>query len=186
MQHGFAPIDVLDEALHSSGVREVLLLSDALIYQLDLDSVVQKRKLAQPPCQDVEMVLDHSKGLHAGQKMHLGATSLGLAGYLERRHRDPAPEFHKVAFPVASNGKPQPLGERVDHRHADAMQAAGDLVRIVVELSTGVKLGHHDLCRRALPFVVFVELSGNSAPVIDYADRVVRVDRDRDLVTETG
>src|SRR5438270_295243 len=83
------------------------LVCDALIYQLDLDSVVQKRKLAQPPCQDVEVVLDHSEGLRAGQKMHLGATSLGLAGYLERRHRDPAPEFHKVAFPVASNGKPQ-------------------------------------------------------------------------------
>src|SRR5206468_6676655 len=156
-----------------------------LVYQLDLDPVVEKRKLAQPSREDVEMVLDHSEGLRAGQKMHLGAASLGLAGYLERCHRHTAPEFHKVALPVASNGKTQPLGEGIDHGHAHAVQATRDFVGVVVELSTGVKLGHHDLRRRALPFVVFVEFGGNSASVIDYTDRVVRVDRDCDLVTET-
>src|SRR5437660_8550627 len=185
MQHVLAPIDVFDKPLHSSSVREVLLFSEALVYQLDLDPVVEKRKLAEPSREDVEMVLDHSEGLRAGQKMHLGAASLGLAGYLERRHRHTAPEFHKVALPVASNGKTQPLGEGIDHGHAHAVQATRDPVGVVVELSTRVKLGHHDLRRRALPFVVFVPLGGNAAAVSDYADRVVRVDRDCDLVTET-
>ncbi len=118
--------------------------------------------------------------------MHLGAASLGLAGHLERRHRHAAPEFHKVAFPVASNAKAQPIGERIDHRHAHAVQAAGDLIRIVVELPARVKLGHHDLGGRAFLFVVLVDLRWNAAPVIDDADRVVRVNRDRDLVTEAG
>jgi hypothetical protein len=37
------------------------------------------------------------------------------------------------------------LRERVHHRDADAMEAAGHLVRAFVELPAGVKLGEHDL-----------------------------------------
>jgi len=51
------------------------------------------------------VVFDDAERIGTRQKMHLGAASLGLAGYLERRHRHAASEFHKVAFPVASNGK---------------------------------------------------------------------------------
>ena len=40
----------------------------------------------------------------------------------------------------------QPLGERVDDRDADAVQAAGDLVAAAVaELAAGVQHGQHDL-----------------------------------------
>ena len=41
----------------------------------------------------------------------------------------------------------EPLREGVDDRHADAVQAAGDLVRVVVELAAGVDLGQDDLQR---------------------------------------
>ena len=36
------------------------------------------------------------------------------------------------------------FGERVDHGDADAMQAAGDLVRAVIELAARVQHGHDD------------------------------------------
>src|SRR3977135_3333142 len=105
MEYVLALVDVLDEPFHTPCMGEIFLFPSALVYQLDLDPVVEKRKLAQPPRQDVEVVLDHSEGLRAGQKMYLGAAPLGLAGHLERRHRHPAPKFHKVSLPVAPNRK---------------------------------------------------------------------------------
>ncbi len=39
----------------------------------------------------------------------------------------------------------QPLGDRVDSAHADAVQARRDLVAGVVELAAGVQDGVHDL-----------------------------------------
>ena len=41
----------------------------------------------------------------------------------------------------------QPLRQGVDDRHADAVQAARDLVGVVVELAAGVRLGQDDLQR---------------------------------------
>jgi len=49
-------------------VREVLLFPGALIDQLDFHAVVQKRQLAQPAREDVEVVFDHPKDLGAGQE----------------------------------------------------------------------------------------------------------------------
>jgi hypothetical protein len=37
----------------------------------------------------------------------------------------------------------QPLGERIHHRDADAVEAAGDLVALAAELPTGVELRQH-------------------------------------------
>src|SRR5882672_1967982 len=107
-----------------------------------------------------------------------------LSGHLERRHRHAAAELHEMAFAFAANGQPEPVGERVDHRDAHAVQAAGDLVGVVVELASGVKLGHDDLCRRAFLLVLLVHTRGNAAAVVDYADRVVGVDGDGDLVAK--
>jgi hypothetical protein len=40
------------------------------------------------------------------------------------------------------------LGQRVDHRNADAMQAAGCLVDLGIELAAGVQRRHDDFQRR--------------------------------------
>ena len=47
---------------------------------------------------------------------------------------------------VAADLDVEALGQRVDDRHADAVQAAGDLVAAAVaELAAGVQDGQHDL-----------------------------------------
>ena len=52
---------------------------------------------------------------------------------------------------VAADLDVEALGQRVDDRDADAVQAAGDLVAAAVaELAAGVQDGEHDLDRRAL------------------------------------
>ena len=51
---------------------------------------------------------------------------------------------------VAADLHGQALGQGVDDRHADAVQAAGDLVAAAVaELAAGVQDGEHDFDRRA-------------------------------------
>ena len=70
---------------------------------------------------------------------------------LQRRLGVAMAEAHPMLLAVAPDGEVEPFGERVDHRDADAVQAAGDLVGIVVrrvlELTAGMELGHDDLGR---------------------------------------
>ena len=84
---------------------------------------------------------------------------------------------------VAADLDEQPLGERVDDRHADAVQAAGDLVAAAVaELAAGVQDGEHDLDRRAA--LLLHDRDRDAAPVVDDRHGVVGVDRDGHLGAE--
>ena len=63
------------------------------------------------------------------------------------------------------------------------MQAARDLVAVVVELAAGVQDRQHDLGGR---LAACVPIDRNAAAVVDDRHRVVDVDRDVDLVAEPG
>ena len=85
-----------------------------------------------------------------GQEGDLGAAlAVGGADHRQRRDRHRrARNSHVVLLAVAPDGELEPVRQRVDHRDADAVQAAGDLVGVLVELPAGVQLGHDDLGRR--------------------------------------
>jgi hypothetical protein len=74
------------------------------------------------------------------------------------------------------DGQVQDVGQGVDHRHADAVQTAGDLVGTVVELTAGVQHGHDDLGRR--PPFFGVDVHRNAAAVVLDRDGLVGVDGD--------
>ena len=81
--------------------------------------------------------------------------------------------------PVAADLDVEMLGQRVDDRDADAVQAAGDLVAATVaELAAGVQNGQHDLDGRAL--LLLHDRHRDAAAVVDDGDRVVGMDRDRE------
>ena len=63
------------------------------------------------------------------------------------------------------------------------MEAARDLVAVVVELAAGVEHGQHDFGRGPAAGVL---VDGNAAAVVDDRDRVVDVQRDVDLVAVAG
>jgi hypothetical protein len=69
-----------------------------------------------------------------------------------------------VFLAVAPDAQLEPVGQRVDHRDADAVQAAGDLVGVLVELPAGVQLGHDDLGRRDA--LLLVDAHGDAAAVV--------------------
>ena len=78
----------------------------------------------------------------------------------------------------------EPFGKGVDDRHAHAVQAAGDLVRIVVELAAGVDLGQDDLERADA--ALGMEVDRDAAAVVDDRDRAIGVDRHVDILAVAG
>ena len=68
----------------------------------------------------------------------------------------------------------QPLRQRVDDAHADAVQAAGHLVAAAAELATGVQHGVHDLERVAAGLLVLADR--HTAAVVAVGDAAVGVD----------
>ena len=92
-----------------------------------------------------------------------------------------------VVAAVAVDLELEPARQRVHDRHADAVQAAGDLVALAAELAAGVEHREHDLGRR-LVGVLGVRIDGNPATVVDDAATAVGEQRDVDArrVTREG
>ncbi len=76
MEHCFTAIDVLDKTFDAAQKCEILCLATALIDQLYLDSVIQKREFAQSFTNDVVVKLDVAEYLFICQKMDLRAPFL--------------------------------------------------------------------------------------------------------------
>src|SRR5204862_6365652 len=102
----------------------------------------------------VVVVVHPAESLARSEEMHFGPPTLAGASRLERGDRHAVAELHLVHVAVAPDREAQPLRKSIDHGHADAMQPARDLVAVRVELAAGMQLGHDDLRRRAVQFVV--------------------------------
>ena len=89
---------------------------------------------------------------------------------------------------VAPDGELEPFRERVDDADADAVEAARDLVGIVVggvlELPAGVELGHDDLGRRDA--FLGMDSGRDAAAIVLDRDRAVGVQLDEDPVAMAG
>ena len=186
VQDALAAVHVLDEGLDAARERKVLALSVALIDELDLDAVVQKGQFADPPGQNVVVEFDIGERRFRRHEMHFGPATLGRAGHRQRRNRDAVPEFHLMCEAVAPNPQLEPFRQPVDHGNAHAVQPAGNLVGILIELAARMQLGHDDLGRGTLQLVVVLDVRRNSAPVVDHRDRIVGVYDYLDVVAIPG
>ncbi|MNQ06875.1 hypothetical protein D3C85_196410 [compost metagenome] len=186
MQHGLGAVDVFDEALHAAGKGKVLFLALALVDQADLHAVVQERELAQALGEDLVVVFDIVEDQRVGQEAHFGAALVGRAGHCQGRDALALAEFHLVHFAVAADGQAQPFGQGVHAGHAHAVQAAGHLVGVLVELAAGVQLGHDDFGRAAVEFVFLVDIGRDAPAVIGDRNGIVGVDRHDDIVAMAG
>src|SRR4029453_14575238 len=74
----------------------------------------------------------------------------------------------------------QPTGQGVDHRHADAVEAAGHLVAVAAELAAAVQLGEGDLDAGQL--VLRVDVGGDAPAVVDDPAPAVGQEDDVDAV----
>ncbi len=161
----------------------------ARVGQDDAHAGIQEGELAQPVLQRAVVELHHGEGLGRGEEGDLAAAApligagllvlLICAGDRQRGVGDAMREAHLEDLAVAADFQLQPGRQRVDHGNTDAVQAARNLVGVLVELSAGMKLRHDDLGGRD---ALVVHVGRNAAPIVDHRHRTVGVERHGDEV----
>ena len=117
----------------------------ALILDRDANAFIEKSLFAQAFGQFVETELDRVEDLRVRFKSDLGAPLFCLARLLQIAGPDATFELLLVGLTVPPDFDVERLGKKIDHGNADAVQAAGNLVSVRIELAAGMQLGHHDL-----------------------------------------
>ncbi len=180
-------VEEFHERLDAALVAHLLALLDrvAVVDERDGDAGIEEGELAQPVLQRGEVELDHGEGFRRGQERHLGAAlALGVADGRERTDRVAVVELHEVLFAVAPDRELEPGRERVHHRDADAVQATGHLVGVLIEFSAGVQLGHDDLGRRDT--FALMDVGRDAAAVVAHCHRAIRIERRGDCGCVAG
>ena len=139
-------------------------LAVALVVERDGHAGVEKRELSQTLRQRVEAELDDLEHLGVGLERDLGAAALRRPGDQQVALRRAALVRLLKHLLVAPDFQLEALGQRVDHRHADAVKAARDLVAVVVELAAGVQHGQRHFRRRP---AACMHVGRNAATVVD-------------------
>ena len=160
-------------------LEEVALLAP-LVGDADLQPGVEEGELAEALAQHVELEVGGLEDGGVGLEPHRGATLVGGSDFGDLLLRQAPGVALLVDLPVPGDLQTQPLAERVDHGHADAVKATRDLVGAVLEFSSSVELGHHHVdgvhaSHRGM------WADGNAATVVLHADAAVDVDGDDDL-----
>ena len=177
---GLGAVDILDEFPDAALVFHLdpLRLRMAEVLQHDLHAGIEEGEFPQAILEDLEGVVEVREGRGGGEETDLGAgLAPGVAHDLEVLDGIAAFEAGVMFLAVAPDAQIQPVGKRVDHGNADAVQAARDLVGVLVELPARMQLGHDDLGRRDAFFLV--DADGNAAAIVADRDAVIGVQRDR-------
>ena len=164
-ERGLVTVEIFHERLDAALVAHLLALLDRIAHvgENDQHAGIEEREFAQTVLERREIELDHGEGLRGGQEGHFRSRlAFRLAGHFQRRLRDAVAEFHRMFFAVAPDRELEGARQRVHDRDADAVQAAGHLVRVLVEFSARMQLGHDDLGRRHA--FALMDVDRNAAP----------------------
>ena len=176
-------VEISHERLDAALVAQLLALLDRVAHvgQHDRDAGVEEGELAQPVLQRREVELGHGEGLRRRQEGHLGAALVARPRRTTASGATASPSRNSIecSLPSRQMRQLQPGRERVDHRDADAVQAAGHLVGVLVEFPAGMQLGHDDLGRRDA--FALVDVDRDAAAVVAHGARAVRIERHRRL-----
>ena len=162
-------VEVFDEFTYPALVVQFDMqrFGRAVVFEDDPHAGVQEGQFAQALFQRVEIVVEVGEGARGREEAHLCALlALGIADDAQVFRGLAVFELGVVLLAVAPDAQLEPDGERIHHRHAHAVQTAGDLVGILVELTAGVQLGHDDLGGRDPLFGV--DVGGNTTSVVTH------------------
>ena len=122
----------------------------------------------------------------SGRKRTLVPRRFGaLPASCNLRLRLAALERHPVELLAARDFDLHALGQRVGHRDADAVQAAGGLVDLGVEFAAGVQRAH-DHFERGLVLEFRMRIDRNAAAIVGDGDEAVGLHLDLDPVGMAG
>ncbi len=176
-------VKVLDESLKTAVVEHFFLpdVGMTLVGKQDADAGVQERELAQAMLQRAIVEFRHGEGFGAWHEADFSAgLAAGIAGHLQRRVGDAVRKAHFIDLALTADLQLQPDGQCVDDGDADAVQTAGDLVGILVELTAGMQLGHDDFSRRDA--FTGMDIRRDAATVVGDRHRTIRIERDGDEI----
>ena len=180
VEHGPGLVEALHELANASLEVEAGVhgLARPLVEEADGDALVEERQLAEAHREHVGVELDVTEDLVIGLEEHLGARAVRGAPRLHGPE-DLAPrERLEVHVTVLVDLDLTALRQRIDHAGAHAVQAAGHLVRTLLELAARVQLGErHRETRQAR---LHVHARGNATPVIEHDHATVGRDPDDD------
>ncbi len=182
-QRGLGAIEIAHEGFETALVEQLLSLGlgMAQIAQYDPDAGVEKRELPQAVLDGREVKLDHGEGFGRRREGDLGAAlrpavdDRRRTDHLEGRDRLAMRKFDEMFPAVEPDAQHELRRQRVDDRHPDAMQAAGNLIGVLVEFTARVQLRHDDL--RGRHALLLVDAGRNPAPVVEDGARAVGVER---------
>jgi hypothetical protein len=154
-----------------------------LVVYRDRDAAIQERELTQALGERIEAEFRGLEDLIVRPEGDLGSALLRRARDVEVAKRIASLVRLRIHLTVAPDLQFQRLGERVDDRHAHAVQTARDLVAVVVELAACVQhRQRHFGCRSPAA----VAIDRNAAAVVHDRHRMIDVNRDVDLIAEPG
>ncbi len=172
-------VEMLHEVDETTLVMERLGASRLLAFvgKADLQTAVQEGRLAETGC---HRVVVEDRGLL--ERHRARPEPDGGPGLLDRLHllrvaglRLALVEFLVIHLTTPSDLGLEPGGERIDHRHADTVETAGDGVCPLFELAPGVECGEHRGQGRALGLGQL--LDRDAAAIVDHLDPTIGPER---------
>src|SRR4051794_40469924 len=163
-------VQVLDEVDDAAVVLEAVLDAlSALVLEVDPEAPREEGHLAEALLEGLVVEVQLLEDLEVGEERDLSAALVGLRALLEGSLRDAALVALGPLVAVAPDLQPELLRQRVHDRHADAVEAAGDLVAAAVaELAAGVQDGEDDLGRGLA--LLLHDVDRDAATVVGHGD----------------
>ena len=183
-------VEVRHEIFQAFGAVEGLvegvsfLVCVTFVRQRNGDALIQVRQLTHAVGEGVAVVHECFKNLVVGLEFDGGAPLVGGADFPHGVLLLASGVFLFVYFSVAVHLGPQQGGKGIHTGNPDAVQTAGNLVRVLVKLAPGTNLGHDDL--KGADALLFVHVDGDATSVVRDANSVVFRDGHCDRVAVAG
>ena len=178
------PVEVLHELGNTAVVVEPLLLARTLVLEVDGGLLVEERLVAEPVLEGGVVEGDGLEHLGVRPECDLGTVPVGVAYDLHRAVGDADLVRLPEDLPFAVHDRHELGRKGVHDRDSHSVESSGDLVAVLVELSSGVKVGKAHL-QSGLALLV-VDSCGDSPSVVHDRYGAVLVDDNVHLRGESG
>jgi len=131
-------IQEFDERQDAAFVVERFAVAGAMVAEVDLDAAVQERQLLEPLIKSVVLEIGVGEYLRVGLEGGFRAPAVGPPDAANVGQRHAALVLLLVDVSLAADFHFAPLGEKIDHGDADAVQSAGRLVSPFLELAAEI------------------------------------------------
>ncbi|MBV6515674.1 MAG: hypothetical protein HPKKFMNG_01316 [Planctomycetes bacterium] len=157
-----------------------LALFVAVVHEFDVDALAQEGQFAQARGNQRQLEFACVKNLVVGKKGDARARVVGLINDLQVGRLLAARKLDHMFLAALPHGHARPGRACVNGLEADAVQAAGRVVCLALELAAGVQVGKHHL--DAGFSRLLVDADGNAVAVVGHGAGAVLVNLDGDMV----